>query len=444
MADAIRIDGLAKRYRIGAARGAFTYGSLRESLSNGARASLRGLWRRTRGQARAGQPPTHIWALKDVTFSVAPGEVVGIIGRNGAGKSTLLKILSRITRPTEGSAEFRGRLGSLLEVGTGFHPELSGRDNIYLNGAILGMRRAEIRRKFDDIVDFSGVRDFIDTPVKRYSSGMYVRLAFAVAAHFEPEILVIDEVLAVGDAAFQKQCLGKMQEVSRAGRTVLFVSHNMQAVTRLCDRALLLAQGRVVADGQAEQIVARYLTSELGTAAQRLWAPDDAAAPGNAWLRLRSVRVVDEAGATTESVDVRQRVGVEIAFRVLRREQPFIPGIVLMNDQGAPIFSAIDTDPRWRQPLEAGDYVTTAWIPGNLLNEGTTIVSVALGTLTPGKTAKQASADEVVAFQIVDPGEGGTARGDYAGTWSAPVRPLLDWTTAAVPDPGSDALSVRR
>jgi lipopolysaccharide transport system ATP-binding protein len=419
--DAIRIDGLGKRYQLGAARGAFTYGSLRESLAGAAQAS----WQRLSGRPRAGGGAhRHMWALKGVSFSVAPGEVVGIIGRNGAGKSTLLKILSRITRPTEGTAEFRGRLGSLLEVGTGFHPELTGRDNIYLNGAILGMRRLEIQRKFDDIVEFSGVRDFIDTPVKRYSSGMYVRLAFAVAAHFEPEILVIDEVLAVGDAAFQRQCLGKMQEVSRAGRTVLFVSHNMPAVTRLCQRAILLEQGRVVEDGPAERVVARYLTSELGTAAERIWT--DHEAPGNSWVRLNAVRVVDEAGATVDTIDVRRRVGVEIAFTVSSRVQPFIPGIALMNDQGSAIFSAIDTNPRWRQPPEPGRYVTTAWIPGNLLNEGTVIASVALGTLTSGKTAKQAWADEIVAFQVVDLGEGGTARGDYAGTWSAPVRPLLE------------------
>src|SRR5262245_27969472 len=257
--DAIRIERLGKRYRLGAPRGAFSYGSLRDTLVEAPGEA----WRRVRGALAGGNGASApvLWALEDVSFDVAPGEVGGIVGRNGGGKSTLLKILSRVTRPTEGVAEFRGRLGSLLEVGTGFHPELTGRDNIYLNGAILGMRRYEIRRKFDDIVDFSGVAAFIDTPVKRYSSGMYVRLAFAVAAHLEPEILVVDEVLAVGDAAFQRQCLGKMQEVSRSGRTILFVSHNMPAVTRLCERAVLLADGAVVEDGPAEQVVARYLTS---------------------------------------------------------------------------------------------------------------------------------------------------------------------------------------
>jgi lipopolysaccharide transport system ATP-binding protein len=427
MHSAIAIDGLAKRYQLGETRGAFSYGSLRESLATSAQET----WRRIRGgesrDARRG--PDHIWALRDVSFSVEPGEVVGIVGRNGAGKSTLLKILSRITRPSEGTAEFRGRIGSLLEVGTGFHPELTGRDNVYLNGAILGMRRSEIARKFDAIVDFSGVRDFIDTPVKRYSSGMYVRLAFAVAAHLEPEILVVDEVLAVGDAAFQRQCLGRMQEVSNEGRTILFVSHNMPAITRLCSRAVLLASGRVVDDGPADRVVAKYLSSELGTAARREWAPDDPAAPGNDWIRLRSVRVVDERGRAIESADVRCKVGIEIVFDVRRREVPFVPGITLTNEQGGPVFTAMDTHPRWREPVDPGRYVSTAWIPGNLLNEGTVLASIALGTFTSGgKTVRQATAHEAVVFQVVDPGEGGSARGDYVGTWAAPVRPLLDWT----------------
>jgi lipopolysaccharide transport system ATP-binding protein len=424
--DAIRVERLGKQYRLGSARGAFTYGSLRDTIADTTSAAVQ----RLRGSAATGpRAQTLLWALRDVSFTVAPGEVVGIVGRNGAGKSTLLKILSRITKPTEGTVEFRGRLGSLLEVGTGFHPELTGRDNIFLNGAILGMRRHEIQRKFDDIVEFSGVSAFIDTPVKRYSSGMYVRLAFAVAAHLEPEILVVDEVLAVGDAAFQKQCLGKMQEVSLTGRTILFVSHNMQAVTRLCPRALLISSGRVVEDGPSDAVVARYLGSELGTQSLREWTADDPAAPGNDWVRMRAVRVIDDRGDTTESVDIRRRVGIEIRFDVRRRDQPFVPGIVLVNEQGGPVFSAMDTDPRWREACAPGSYSSTAWIPGNLLNEGTMIVSVALGTFAPGgKTVRQAVANDAVAFQVVDPGEGGTARGDFAGTWTAPVRPLLEWS----------------
>jgi lipopolysaccharide transport system ATP-binding protein len=422
--DAVRVEGVGKRYVLGAARGAFSYGSLRDTLAAAANRSMR----RFSGDHADGPRPT-LWALRGGSFRVQAGESVGIIGRNGAGKSTLLKILSRITKPTEGCAELRGRLGSLLEVGTGFHPELTGRDNIFLNGAILGMRRHEIQRKFDAIVDFSGVAAFIDTPVKRYSSGMYVRLAFAVAAHLEPEILVVDEVLAVGDAAFQKQCLGKMHEVTRTGRTVLFVSHNMQAVMRLCSRALLLAGGQVVDDGASEQVVARYLSSELGTEARREWQPDDPAAPGNDWVRLRSVRVVDDRGQTVESLDIRRRVGIEISFEIRRREQAFVPGIALVNEQGSPVFSAMDTSAIWREPRDPGVYTSTAWIPGNLLNEGSVVVSVALGTYAAGgKAVRQAVANDAVAFQVFDPGEGGSARGDFPGTWTAPVRPLLEWT----------------
>jgi lipopolysaccharide transport system ATP-binding protein len=423
-APVILVDAVSKRYRLGPGGGGpFTYQTLRESIATAASGML-GRLSNTNNEHDARK---HIWALRNVSVQVKPGEVVGIIGRNGAGKSTLLKILSRITRPTSGRARLRGRVGSLLEVGTGFHPELSGRDNIYLNGAILGMSRSEIQRKFSDIVDFSGVSQFIDTPVKRYSSGMYVRLAFAVAAHLEPEILLVDEVLAVGDAAFQRQCLGKMQDISRSGRTILFVSHNMPAITRLCERALLIADGQLRDDGPADRVVARYLGSEFGTTARREWT-DANEAPGNEWVRLRSIRVVSEKFETVEAVDVRRPVGIEIMFDVLAERDPFVPGISLVNDQGQPIFSAMDTDTIWRTPRPPGRYTSVAWIPANLLNEGTTIVSVALGThSTGGKMQRHAQASDVVAFQVIDPGEGGTSRGDYVGAWTAPVRPLLRW-----------------
>jgi lipopolysaccharide transport system ATP-binding protein len=426
---AVITDGLSKRYRLGGRDGAmFAYRTLRDSIASAAAGLLGG-----EGEREAKARGDEIWALRDVSVQIGRGEVVGIIGRNGAGKSTLLKVLSRITRPTRGEAVLNGRVGSLLEVGTGFHPELTGCDNIYLNGAILGMRRAEIQRKFDAIVDFSGIARFIDTPVKRYSSGMYVRLAFAVAAHLEPEILLVDEVLAVGDAAFQRQCLGKMEDISRSGRTILFVSHNMPAITRLCDRALLISEGRVVDDGRPDVIVARYLGAEFGTAARKDWT-DPSQAPGNDWIRLRSVRIVSEERETIEATDVRRPVGVEIAFEIRQAGDPIVPGVVLVNDQRQPIFGAMDPDPRWRTPLAPGVYRTIAWIPGNLLNEGTTIVSVSLGTHSPGKMIRQAQAQEVVAFEVVDPGEGGTARGDYAGIWSAPVRPLLHWDLENAPD----------
>jgi len=251
---AISVEGLGKRYRIGAGP-AEPYGNIRESLIRAAGAPLR----RLRGGASGGGATRDAWALKDVSFEVKHGEAVGIIGRNGAGKSTLLKVLSRITEPTTGQAIVHGRVGSLLEVGTGFHPELTGRENIYLNGAVMGMSRADIKRRFDEIVDFSGVETYLDTPVKRYSSGMYMRLAFAVAAHLEPEVLVVDEVLAVGDAGFQKKCLGKMSQVAGQGRTVLFVSHNMAAIGALCTSAILLNSSRVVNQGTAVAVIENYM-----------------------------------------------------------------------------------------------------------------------------------------------------------------------------------------
>jgi len=246
---AIRVDGLSKRYRIGHGE---QYLALRDVLAR----ALRSQFRRPAAHARE----SHIWALKDLSFEVKPGEVVGVIGRNGAGKSTLLKILSRITRPTAGRAEIHGRVGSLLEVGTGFHPELTGRENIYLNGALLGMKKADIDRKFDEIVAFAEVEQFLDTPVKHYSSGMYMRLAFAIAAHLETEILLVDEVLAVGDAAFQKKCIGKMDDVARKGRTVMFVSHNMAAIQQLCRSGLLMESGRLGDQGPTEEVVGKYLS----------------------------------------------------------------------------------------------------------------------------------------------------------------------------------------
>ena len=259
MRSALRVENLSKLYRIdGDAR--LRYRTLRESLTESFRRGLRSL-RADRADSNGAGAPGELWALKDVSFSVKPGEVLGVIGHNGAGKSTLLKVLSRITQPTGGRVELHGRVGSLLEVGTGFHHELTGRENIYLNGAILGLSRHDIDRRFDDIVAFSEVESFLDTPVKRYSSGMYTRLAFAVASHLEPEILVIDEVLAVGDMAFQKKCLGKMGQVGRSGRTVLFVSHNMTAVKSLCTRAVLIEDGQIVLNGSVDDVVDRYLTA---------------------------------------------------------------------------------------------------------------------------------------------------------------------------------------
>jgi lipopolysaccharide transport system ATP-binding protein len=317
MKAAISVEQLSKRYRINTRGG--TYRTLRESLVGG----MSSLWGRLRGalapSAGTDQGDEELWALKDVSFEVQPGEVLGVIGRNGAGKSTLLKVLSRITSPTGGQIDLRGRVGSLLEVGTGFHPELSGRENIFLNGAILGMSRREVTRKFDDIVDFAEVSRFIDTPVKRYSSGMYTRLAFAVASHLEPEILIVDEVLAVGDAAFQQKCLGKMGQVSRQGRTVLFVSHNMTAVKSLCTRAILMEGGRVALDGDVDEVVDRYLTA--GTDMSRTGVIPDSAprlcdVPDEA--RFRSVRLTDLAGRETNQLYFGQPFRVSFDCDILK------------------------------------------------------------------------------------------------------------------------------
>lgn len=423
-APAIRAVGLSKQYRLG--EWGFRYQTLREQLSQG----MRGAFTRRRGAAAT------IWALDDVTFEIGTGEVVGIVGRNGSGKTTLLKVLSRITRPTRGRAELRGRLGSLLEVGTGFHPELTGRENIFLNGAILGMRRTEIDRKFDSIVDFAGVSAFLDTPVKRYSSGMYVRLAFSVAAHLEPEILLVDEVLAVGDAEFQRRCIGKMEEIGQSGRTVVFVSHSMPAVARLCERALWLEGGRLISDGPSQSVIGEYLHSGRGPSADCEWSEDDA--PGNAVARLRRIRVVNEAGATADAFDPGERVGIEYTYDVLSDEMPVLPWMEVYNEHGLPAFGALDTSPRWNEPRPLGRYVSVAWIPAHFLNEGTMLVSPSLRTIQSGRTQRHADVREALAFRVIDPIEGETASGGWGGGMFGVVRPLLDWTTR-VDDEGAGA-----
>jgi lipopolysaccharide transport system ATP-binding protein len=322
MKPIIEVENVSKRFQLGHL-GATT---LRDSA------------RRWFGRDRREAAASHdFWALRDVSFRVQPGEIVGIIGRNGAGKSTLLKVLSRITEPTEGRIKLRGRIASLLEVGTGFHPDLTGRENIFLNGAILGMRRAEIARKFDDIVEFAEVGEFLDTPVKRYSSGMYVRLAFAVAAHLEPEILVVDEVLAVGDAAFQKKCLGKMGDVARHGRTVLFVSHNMGAVRTLCQTGLLFERGRLLMSGPAQTVLADYLAAGGGDA--DFWSrPANEPAPGPIQF--------DSASARVEGIAPRQRLLVDLRLTSTAPHRPVFLWIDLLTSLGVPILQAVpDPEP---------------------------------------------------------------------------------------------------
>jgi lipopolysaccharide transport system ATP-binding protein len=417
MSVAIAVEGLSKRYRIGELQAA--YGTLRESLSHVAR--------RLTGQEHH-RGYEEIWALRDVSFSLEEGKALGVIGRNGAGKSTLLKILTRITTPTAGRAEIRGRVGSLLEVGTGFHPELTGREKIYLNGAILGMKRREIRAKLPEIAEFSGVEKFLDTPVKRYSSGMHVRLAFSVAAHFEPEILLVDEVLSVGDAEFQARCLGRMEDIGATGRTVVFVSHQLQAVAQLCDRALLLDEGQIVMDGPSSEVVARYLQTVTGTSSLQTW--EDEHAPGDDLVRLRAVRITRADGETADFVDVREPVGVELTLVVLRDGPPILPKIKLASG-GQIIFNAMDVDTRWHDASPPGEYVATAWIPGNLLNEGLVTVDAAVCSIDSPKLHHHVSVYEAVSFHVQDPLEGDSSRGIFTGQWRGVVRPLLEWTCEA-------------
>lgn len=431
---AIHIENLGKQFHIGERRE--KYRTIRETLVDWTVSPFRRARKLLQGQATgAAELDQTIWALKDVCIDVEHGEVVGIIGRNGAGKSTLLKILSRITEPTVGFAEIRGRVGSLLEVGTGFHPELTGRENIYLNGALLGMTRNEIHHKFDEIVEFSEIGKFIDTPVKHYSSGMALRLAFAVAAHLEPEILIIDEVLAVGDARFQRKCMNKMQEVGQQGRTVLFVSHNMPAVTRLCERVILLDEGRVIEDGPSHKVVSAYLNTGLGTTAAREW-PDMATAPGDNVVRLRGVRVRSEVGRITDVMDVRQPVALEMEYDVLEPGHLLSPYYNVFNDEGLKLFTAIDCDPHWRrQPRPPGRYISRAWLPGNLLTEGTLFIAPAMRTLEPQN--RHFIERDAIALQVVDKMEGDSARGDWAGRMTGVIRPLLRWETIYSPNGSS-------
>jgi lipopolysaccharide transport system ATP-binding protein len=415
--NAIEVQGIGKQYRLGGNpnSAAYSYKSLRDVLS--------GIPRRLLRRGPAPERNEMFWALKDVSFAVPEGQVVGLIGRNGAGKSTFLKVLSRVTEPTEGKIRFRGRIGSLLEVGTGFHPELTGRENILMNGAILGMRRAEIARHFDDIVAFAEVEKFIDTPVKHYSSGMYLRLAFAVAAHLDPEILLVDEVLAVGDAAFQKKCLGKMGDVSRRGRTVMFVSHNMTALRALCSRAVWFSEGKVMEDGPAGDVVDHYLQSHSTLNLESRW-DDPATAPGDHRARLHLVRV-NAKNTDTDLITVSTPLEVEFQY------WNFLPGAVL---DGRMYLSTLEEVIAFNviseaAPRPAGLIRQTVEIPGNLLNTGTYFVSFAVGM---DRSTVILGAHRLVEFEVT---EGELQQGWY-GRRSGVLRPQLRWSTEPLAAPG--------
>ncbi len=423
---AIKTVGIGKEYRIGAL--AKRKDNIREVIADALLSPVRKIGGLMRGNASAASSlEERFWALQDISFAIKPGEAVGIIGRNGAGKSTLLKILTRITEPTVGYGDVYGRVGSLLEVGTGFHPELTGRDNIFLNGAILGMTRNDIKRNLDEIVAFAEVEKFIDTPVKHYSSGMYLRLAFAVAAHLEPEILLVDEVLAVGDARFQKKCLDKMDDVGSEGRTVLFVSHQMSAITRLCKRALLLDEGRLVKDGPTGEVVSAYMTAGGAVMACREWY-ESRRPPGNKIVRLLAVRVLDDRGEITDTVDIRRAIQLQMEFEVLEDGYILLPHFHCFNDTGVHLFPTVDLDETWRRrkrPL--GVYQSTVTIPGNLFAEGTVYVHANMLRLEP--TEVMFIVSDAVAFQVFDTMEGDSARGDYGGTLPGVLRPKLEWVT---------------
>ncbi len=366
MRPIIKVENLGKRYQIGERE---PYRTIRDSITRAVAAPWRGMRARLAGQA-AGPDTSHVWALSDVNFEVMPGEVLGIIGRNGAGKSTLLKVLSRITEPTTGRIELYGRVGSLLEVGTGFHPELTGRENISLSGAIMGMRRAEIARKFDQIVAFAEIERFVDTPVKRYSSGMYVRLAFAVAAHLDPEILLVDEVLAVGDVAFQKKCLGKMSDVARDGRTVIFVSHNMASIESLCSACLMLRGGRLESYGAPGKIIGHYIANELSQDSGERSLVDHAGRSGSSFPMMALVRLFPKPGEPSAIMQIGSPLSIQVEFRSARPLRPIL-GVTVKTAQGMPVFGVSN---RW----------THAGFDGPQLSEGIISCDFASLPLMPG------------------------------------------------------------
>lgn len=425
MSIAIKVENISKRYKIGLASQRFQYGMLRDVLADAAKAPLR-LAASLIGRPLEdpGRNAGYIWALQDISFDLEEGKVLGIIGRNGAGKSTLLKILSRVTEPTRGMVTVRGRVGSLLEVGTGFHPELSGRENIYLNGAILGMKRAEIARKFDEIVDFSEVGQFIDTPVKRYSSGMYLRLAFAVAAHLEPEILVVDEVLAVGDAEFQRKCLGKMNDVASQGRTILFVSHNMSAILRLTQESIVLQKGRLVMRGPTPEAVDFYLASGQTQAGERLWSDEEIPASAAPFQPI-ALRVRDPRGAVSDTLRSVEPITVELEYRLAAPITGLRVGIYLSTVRGEYVFTSFDVDEpalyEQHAVRQAGHYLSKCQIPADLLNEGRYV----LGVNASSFGVKRYFMDEnALAFNVDPMGAPGM---QWAEPRQGPIRPRLAW-----------------
>ncbi|HOV06826.1 MAG TPA: ABC transporter ATP-binding protein [Anaerolineaceae bacterium] len=416
---AIRVEDVGKQYNIFKET---RYTTLREKIVETVKSPIKTLINPTGSEK--------FWALRNVSFSLDHGQVLGVIGKNGAGKSTLLKILSRVVEPTEGWAEIHGRVGSLLEVGTGFHPELTGRENIFLNGAILGMKRTEIEKKFDEIVAFSEIEKFIDTPVKRYSSGMYMRLAFAVSAHLEPEILVVDEVLAVGDAEFQRKCLGKMSDVASEGRTVIFVSHNMSAIQRLTQECIILDQGRMVLRARTPEAVDYYLTNDFSASGERRYAPSDV--PSGAYpFKPLAVRVRNRAGVITDSMLSVEPITIEVEYELDSDITGLRVGIYLMTSRGEYIFTSFDTDdPEKFQSLsvrKAGHYVSRCTIPADTFNEGRFVIGINASSYM---VKRYFSDERAINFSVNATGAPGM---HWVEVRHGPLRPRLDWRIEEAP-----------
>ncbi len=410
--QAIIAENISKKYVIDHQKGLKKGLSFRDSLIE----NVNGFF----GQSKSETDHEDFWALKDVSFEINKGDRVGIVGHNGAGKSTLLKILSRITEPTNGKIRINGRIASLLEVGTGFHPELTGRENIFLNGAILGMRRNEIRDAFDEIVDFAGVEKFLDTPVKRYSSGMYVRLGFAIAANLSPEILIVDEVLAVGDADFQKKCLGRMRDVSESGRTILFVSHNLTAIQSLCNRAFFFEKGKMLLQGETNQVVAHYLSHIAKNVLLRQWN-EPSNAPGGDEVRLKKIQLVPDYQGSLQHIDIRTPMQVQVEFwNQIENDAILNISIHVMAFTGECVFNS-GSQP---QSFAKGLVSATLYIPGNFLNDGSYIVSVMIVRDTSTILYQMSDA---LSFDIEDYRE---SESSWHGKWPGYVRPNFEFKIA--------------
>lgn len=424
---AIRVENIGKEYRIGTNNDGIRPRLLGETITNICKTPFRFTKEIFKNdKVKRDININHFWALKDISFEVKEGEILGIIGHNGAGKSTLLKILSRITTPTIGRAEVYGRIGSLLEVGTGFHSELTGRENIYLNGAILGMKKSEIKSKFEEIVAFAEVEDFLDTPVKHYSSGMFIRLAFAVAAHLEPEILVVDEVLAVGDAAFQQKCLGKMEEIGKSGRTVLYVSHNLLAMEGLCDRLICLKKGQIESQGHPREIISDYLRNSITPDAERIWN-DITTAPGNKEVRLHRVFIQPANNKEAGTLTVRSPFTIEFEYWNLQTDDELYLNIEVYNEQGILLFDVGRTGkPIWQKGnLPKGLFRDKCFIPGDLLNDG--IHRVDLTIIRNEEIIF--SMPQLLYFEVQDSLD---MRNSWFGKWSGAIRPALRWNTEII------------